>query len=472
MLSQPTATTSATVPRSRAIARTAVWGRVIRSVAYLGGDVIGVFIAAIVATNLWAIGVRGQAPGLYTQLWPFAVVLPAVFLFLGLYPGAGLGPVETLRRLTLGTSGSFAFLGVASFLFKAGATYSRVTFLIAWLLSLVAVPLMRGLTSALTKSARWSEPAVLIGSGGLADQAEQALLTSRFLGYVPTRRLEEIPSQQQAEALAAEGFTTAILAPGNSAGLEQSFRVLEGYFSRIVTLRGGQGLPVDGIRALNLGGVLGTEFRDDLLIRRNQLLKRLVDLAIGSLLLLLSAPVILLAAVLVKLCDRGPAFYSQVREGVGGKRFRVHKIRTMCVDAEKRLQDEFERRPELRREWQRSFKLTDDPRIIPGVGRFLRRWSIDELPQLSSVVSGDMSLVGPRPFPEYHLQGFSPDFRRLRSRVRPGLTGLWQVMVRSEGSIAQQESFDTYYIRNWSIWLDLYVLAQTLLAVVKGRGAF
>lgn len=471
MLPHPTVTTSAP-PAARAASKgRAAVGRLMRSLAFAVGDVAAVLAATLIATNIWAVGVRGQPLSLYTQLWPFAVVVPAVFLFLGLYPGAGLGPVETLHRLTLGTCGAFTLLGVATFLFKVGPIYSRATFLIAWVVSLVLVPLLRGLTSAVTRNALWNESAVLIGSGPLADEAQRALMSSRFLGYLPTQRLDDVPSPRQAEELARQGFTTAILASGDAATLERSFRVLEGRFSRIVTIRGGQGLPVDGIRALNLGGVLGTEFRDDLLIRRNQVMKRAVDLVAGSILLLVSAPIVALAALAVKLRDRGPAFYSQEREGVGGKTFKVRKIRTMCVDAEERLEQEFRRNPGLREEWGRNFKLTKDPRVIPIVGRFLRRWSLDELPQFWSVVKGDMSLVGPRPFPEYHLRGFSPEFRKLRLRVRPGLTGLWQVMVRSEGDLGVQESFDTYYIRNWSMWLDIYIASRTILAVVKGRGA-
>jgi lipopolysaccharide/colanic/teichoic acid biosynthesis glycosyltransferase len=110
--------------------------------------------------------------------------------------------------------------------------------------------------------------------------------------------------------------------------------------------------------------------------------------------------------------------------------------------------------------------------LIPFVGRFFRRFSVDELPQLWTVLRGDMSLVGPRPFPDYHLEHFSPAFRELRLRVRPGITGLWQITLRSAGTTAEQESYDSYYIRNWSVWLDLYILSRTIAAVASGRGAY
>ena len=144
----------------------------------------------------------------------------------------------------------------------------------------------------------------------------------------------------------------------------------------------------------------------------------------------------------------------------------------MRLDAEKRLEEHLAENPELREEWKERFKLARDPRLIPLVGRLFRQFSIDELPQLWSVLRGDMSLVGPRPFPDYHLSQFSPVFLELRQRVRPGITGLWQITIRSDGGIAEQVAYDSYYIRNWSVWLDLYILSRTIAAVAAGRGAY
>jgi lipopolysaccharide/colanic/teichoic acid biosynthesis glycosyltransferase len=144
----------------------------------------------------------------------------------------------------------------------------------------------------------------------------------------------------------------------------------------------------------------------------------------------------------------------------------------MHLDADAQLAEWGAHNPVQLLEWERCFKLRDDPRILPGVGKILRRSSLDELPQFWNVLAGDMSLVGPRPFPLYHLKRFDTEFCRLRSQVRPGITGLWQVNDRSNGDLGRQEFLDTYYIRNWSIWMDVHVLASTIRAVLKGSGAY
>ncbi len=218
--------------------------------------------------------------------------------------------------------------------------------------------------------------------------------------------------------------------------------------------------------------VQGPFHRSDVQTWPYRWLKRPLDRILALFLLLLALPIIVLASLAVFLVDRRFPLFGHVREGLGGRPFRVWKIRTMYVDAERRLFAYLREHPELRDEWERYQKLRDDPRILPGVGRILRKTSVDELPQFWNVLKGEMSLVGPRPLPDYHLSRYSPVIRRLRQRALPGITGLWQVLVRSDGDVMMQQLLDAYYIQHWSMWLDLYILLKTIRVVVTGKGAY
>jgi lipopolysaccharide/colanic/teichoic acid biosynthesis glycosyltransferase len=293
---------------------------------------------------------------------------------------------------------------------------------------------------------------------------------------------ESIHEEESVEGVPVVGTLGDVLAGSNhgigtllledTAALAAMLRVLQHHFEQIVVIRQHSDTPVERVRAFNLGGVLAIEFTNKLLLWPNRLTKRIVDLCLASALLLVCSPIIVLAAVCVKLSDGGPAFYGQTREGHHGSSFKVWKLRTMYADAETRLQHLLETDQAVRKEWNDRLKLTRDPRIISGIGKFLRQSSIDELPQLWNVIIGDMSLVGPRPLPEYHITRFGAEFRELRRRVRPGVTGMWQVTTRSDGGLEDQELYDSYYIRNWSIWLDLYLIARTGIVVMRGRGAY
>jgi exopolysaccharide biosynthesis polyprenyl glycosylphosphotransferase len=196
------------------------------------------------------------------------------------------------------------------------------------------------------------------------------------------------------------------------------------------------------------------------------LIKRGLDVVASLFLLTMFSPLLLVAAALVKLTSKGPVFFLQERVGFNKRRFRVYKFRTMVAEAEK-LQSNLEAQNEVEGP---VFKIKKDPRITP-VGVFLRRTSIDELPQLLNVLRGEMSLVGPRPLPVRDYQGFSEDWQRRRFSVRPGITCLWQVNGRSSIPFDRWMELDIQYLDEWSLWLDFKILARTLPAVIKGSGA-
>jgi exopolysaccharide biosynthesis polyprenyl glycosylphosphotransferase len=194
--------------------------------------------------------------------------------------------------------------------------------------------------------------------------------------------------------------------------------------------------------------------------------KRILDFSLALVMLILASPVMIVVAILIKLTSSGPVFFRQNRIGHNKRKFVIYKFRTMVVDAEKKMQH-IEHLNEVSGP---VFKIKNDPRITT-LGRFLRKTSIDELPQLFNVLKGDMSLVGPRPLPVRDYEGFSEDWHRRRFSVRPGITCLWQVHGRNNIPFETWMELDMQYIDQWSLMLDLKILARTIPTVLKGVGA-
>jgi Undecaprenyl-phosphate galactose phosphotransferase WbaP len=200
-----------------------------------------------------------------------------------------------------------------------------------------------------------------------------------------------------------------------------------------------------------------------------RLTKRVFDTAAAMVLLVLLSPIMLLIALLIRR-DGGPAIFAHPRVGKRGRIFNCFKFRTMVVDAEQQLEQLLQQSPELRQEWQDERKLRHDPRIS-AIGRFLRRTSLDELPQLLNVIRGEMSLVGPRPVVKPELQRYG-DQLGYYLMVRPGMTGLWQVSGRNDLDYDSRVYLDTWYVKNWSLWYDLIILLKTVKVVLQRTGAY
>ena len=196
------------------------------------------------------------------------------------------------------------------------------------------------------------------------------------------------------------------------------------------------------------------------------LAKRTFDLVVSSILLMVMSPVLAASALAVRISSRGPVIYRSMRPGIGGTPFACLKFRTMYRDADQRQAD----LESLNEASGALFKMRDDPRMTP-VGRFLRRYSLDELPQLFNVVRGQMSLVGPRPLPERDFEKLE-EWHKKRYLVTPGITGLWQVSGRSELDFDDLVRLDFLYLERWSVFLDLSILVKTVPAVLSRRGAF
>jgi exopolysaccharide production protein ExoY len=200
-----------------------------------------------------------------------------------------------------------------------------------------------------------------------------------------------------------------------------------------------------------------------------QIAKRVFDVVVASCILLFTAPLILTIAALIRLQDGGPAVFKQMRQGKDGTPFACYKLRSMVMDAGEQLQQLLATNPEARREWAETQKLTHDPRIT-ALGQFIRKSSIDELPQLLNVIRGDMSLVGPRPIVESEIAKYGDQYKHYCA-VRPGLTGLWQVRGRSDTSYETRVAMDVEYARTRTFLTDVKILLLTVPAVVNSKGA-
>ncbi|QOZ25158.1 sugar transferase [Bradyrhizobium sp. CCBAU 51753] len=407
---------------------------------------------------------------------------------LGLYRSNIANPIERFRLRLIG-AGLFVLAGVLTWI----RTTSTVELVIVPIVGLMAP--VTGLWTEhlvrmlLAKYGSYSTPVAVLGTGAESRALARLLLHRPGCGLRPTGYIDDgadaeagLPREEFGAAAGAlpvlgaldgwhaEDGTDVIVVP-DYGRVQRSLVTLNKLGARqvLVITRLGD-LPMFSLQLRNADCFVALE-----LSRRSgeysKELKRAVDLIVAPLLLLVALPIIALLALAIKLADPGPAFYGQWRVGQFGKPVRILKLRTMYRDAELRLQRVLASDPALRAHWQRHFKLTEDPRILPRLGNLMRRASLDELPQLWNVVRGDMSLVGPRPFPAYHMDAFDPEFRALRATVPPGLTGLWQISSRSNGDLDAQRAEDSFYIENRSLLLDLYILIATLPAVLGASGA-
>ena len=445
--------------------------------AFALGYLLRLLLASWFTAEIGSAQILGVAAGI--------LLLPAINYQIGLYPGYLLGPVERLRRRVLATLAVFGGL-VAWDNIVARGVLSRGVLLATFVFALLLPPLVEAAVRALLiERQRWGMPVVMLGAGSTGRAVAKTLLDEPQLGLRPVAFLDNRPDAWNRTIEGIPVIGPLGLAPDFERRAEAAIVCLpdigkedapallqELNFSRVIVIPDLAGAASLWVTAHDLGGSLAFEIKKNLMIPRNHALKKVMDRAIALPLFLASLPVMAVAAVWIKLSSHGPAFYRQMREGFASERLAVWKLRTMSVDGDRLLDAWFDAHPEDREHWKLHFKLKHDPRVLPVIGRLLRRTSLDELPQLWSVLKGEMSLVGPRPLPDYHLEQFPRVFRALRTRVLPGLTGLWQVSARSDGDLKVQEALDTFYIRNWSPWLDLYIVARTVAAVVRARGAY
>ncbi|WP_343122154.1 undecaprenyl-phosphate galactose phosphotransferase WbaP [Desulfurobacterium thermolithotrophum] len=377
------------------------------------------------------------------------------------------------RALTIATVVIFAIVSLG----KMSEEVSRLTLIFLWLYALFLFPSVRYIVkSLLYKIPKWREPVTLIGDTKLIEELEDVLENNKFIGYEVVKKILLRDRNSLLEDVSSKIDTQTVIISIPLSWIDDAERFLakiQKTVRRILFVPNIRGLAFlnSELYPIPFSEIFFLSIKNNLKSKLNKTLKRAFDLLISLMLLPVLIPLILIIAILIKLDSKGPVFFVHERIGENGKTIRVIKFRTMYHDAKERLEKLLKEDEQARKEWETNFKLKNDPRVTK-IGKLLRKTSLDELPQIFNVLKGDMSLVGPRPVVKEEIEKYYGDFAQYYYMVKPGITGLWQVSGRSDTDYDKRVRLDTWYVLNWSLWLDLVILIKTVEAVLKGKGAY
>lgn len=452
------------------------------------GDVVALIVAfigaaaAAAAINVWVMDrpyldfITANAWNRLGQYGPLGALLLLRFHIVGQYR-LRLPFWAEMQEVVMGCA--LALLADGFLLFATKGDFSRLWLVHSWALAALLIPAVRSLARSLLDAwGVWRLPVVVIGGGEQAEDVCRAIASERWLGYdvvkiaAPPDGDDEAACRWIGQLCREEKARLAILALSDAEMMKHQKLLAELMrerlpFAVIPPLRG---LPTLGFDQIYFVGfdVMMMLARNNLEQPLGRAVKLAFDIVAAAILAVLLSPafiVIFLAVVR----DGGSALYRHTRIGRNGRPFTCLKFRTMTPDADRLLKDYLAANPAAAAEWAKSFKLRDDPRVTP-VGRFLRVTSLDELPQLFNVLRGEMSLVGPRPITAEELRFYGRDVV-FYLETRPGMTGLWQIRGRSDTSYETRVLYDVWYVKNWSLWHDVVILAKTPPVVLRRIGA-
>ena len=397
--------------------------------------------------------------------------------------------VETMREIFMSVFYGWMASIILIYFLKAGEYASRTFMLIFGILVLCNVCIIRyAILKFLKLKNIFSEPVVIIGAGLTAEKLIKFWREDLGYRYDIVGLIDDNPISKTLpkEFPILGGFhmakkivrrlniqTVIIAAPGiTKERLQEIITEIQPRVKNISFIPDLIGTPMASVDASILFSekILMLNLRNNLSRAYNRIFKRIFDLTLTIIGGIIISPILLGIAIATCISNRGGIIFSHKRVGMYGKTFYCYKFQTMVKNADKVLEKYLAENPAARREWEATFKLTNDPRVTK-LGNFLRRTSLDELPQLWNVILGDMSLVGPRPIIEEEVPRYGKNIREYYM-VLPGITGMWQVSGRSDTTYPERVAMDTWYVRNWSVWIDIMYLFKTVKAVITERGAY
>ncbi len=339
----------------------------------------------------------------------------------------------------------------------------------------------------------WKEKIIIIGDGEKVNLTIKGLINENHLGYDIVGILTEKQANKKQVEIVGRKFKTykkddaidkflnimkidtVFIAIENMLPEELTRLVNEIYkvVRRVIVIPDIKGIALfnSELHYLFMEKLFMIKINNNLNSLTNRIIKRTFDLTVSIFGLICILPFFIIIGILIKLTSPGPIFFLHKRIGKNGKEIKVYKFRTMYKDSKERLDKLLKENPEAKEEWEKNFKLKNDPRVT-FIGKILRKTSIDELPQVINVIKGDMSLVGPRPVIQEEISNYYREFKQYYYSVLPGITGLWQVSGRSDTDYDFRVQTDVWYVQNWSLWLDIMILLRTIGVVLKREGAY
>ena len=424
--------------------------------------------------------------------------LPFIFIFFINYEGLYVRRLpywketkELIKTVILFGILSYAIVSIA----KLSDSVSRLAIGITVIFLLFAIPLIRLWSKRfLCKLGLWKENTIIMGTDEIGILAAEGLAKEDYLGYNVIGFLDYDIEKAGKEILVGSRkykifgnikhfkkfigifhITTVIIAEPSfpKEKLSELVSIVQKYVNNIIIIPDLRGMPLfnSEMNYLISNHLIFLNTKNNLKSSFNIFIKRLFDIIASIILLPFILLTIVVIGILIKVDSKGRVFYSHQRVGKKGKIINVYKFRSMYMDADDRLKEILKNDEDTLKEWETYFKLKNDPRITK-VGNFLRKTSLDELPQIFNVLKGDMSLVGPRPVLRKEIDKYYKENSQYYLMVNPGITGLWQVSGRSSASYDFRVKLDTWYVVNWSLWLDIIILFKTISAVLKKEGSY